>query len=350
MRLRGICCAAAIAAFGLLLTAPASSQLPPLPPLPLLSTPTASATTTATPDATPSSTMPPNATPTFDAEATPVAGGSAEATNVVDVMASGGETLEAGRFEVRNTSDREESVTRVAIEASDPDVLSSLSLTGTVGGSSQTATTSASSDNVFVFEPGLAIPPGDTAAFVLNATVASPPTVTTASSATPGPSTTPGTPTSTTTPLPSTTARTATPSPSPTQHLSMGRVDRIEIVAAGFVPAPRVTEGNHGSRGFALVLMFLAITTASRTSRRGAAAAYVLLALCALAWLGAFAGCSSEESTAQTVNAISGTSDSGPINFSGVPFSLGSVSRPQPLVFEGGGGVATGSPRPSTTP
>src|ERR1043166_7044739 len=202
MSLRRICYAASLAAFGLLLTpAPASSQLPPLPPLPLLSTPTAA----VTPSSTMPPTMPPNATPTFDAEATPVAGGSAEATNVVDEMASGGETLEAGRFEVRNTSDRQESVTRVAIEASDPDVLSSLSLIGTVGGSSQTATTSASSDNVFVFEPGLAIPPGDTAAFVLSATVASSPTVTTASPPTPGPSTTPGTPTSTTTPVPSTT-------------------------------------------------------------------------------------------------------------------------------------------------
>jgi len=349
MSLRRNCSAAAIAAFGLLLTpAAARCQLPPLPPL--LSTPTASATTTATPDATPSSTMLPNATPTFDAEATPVAGGSAAATNVADAMASGGETLDAGHFEVRNTNDRAESVTQVEIEASDPDVLSSLGLTGTVAGSSQTVTIAASGDNVFVFDRGLAIPPGETAEFALSATVASPPAVTTISPATPVPSTTTGTPTTTTTPLPSTTARTATPSPSPTQRLTMGRANRIEIVAAGFVPAPRRMGGDHGSRGFALVLMLLAITTASRTSRRGAAAAFVLLALCALAWLGTFAGCSSEESTAQTVNAISGTSDSGPINFSGVPFSLGSVSRPQPLVFEGGGGVATGSPSPSTTP
>src|SRR5947208_77143 len=121
MSLRRIYSASAVAVFGLLLTpAPARCQLPPLP---LLSTPTASATTTATPGVTPSSTMLPNATPTFDAEATPVAGGSAAATNVADVMASDGETLEAGRFEVRNTTDHEESVTRVAIEASDPNVL-----------------------------------------------------------------------------------------------------------------------------------------------------------------------------------------------------------------------------------
>src|SRR5438552_15452757 len=115
MSLRRICSAAAIAAFGLLLIpAPARCQLPPLPPL--LSTPTAAATTTATPGATPSSTMPPDATPTFDAEATPVAGGSAAATNVADVMASGGETLEAGRFEVRNSTDHQESGTQSASE------------------------------------------------------------------------------------------------------------------------------------------------------------------------------------------------------------------------------------------
>jgi len=292
--------------------------------------------------------MLPNATPTFDAEATPVAGGSAAATNVADVMASDGETLEAGRFEVRNTTDHEESVTRVAIEASDPDVLSSLSLTGTVAGSSQTATTPASSDNVFVFEPGLAIPPGETAAFALSATIASPPAVTTTSPATPVPSTTTGTPT--TTPVPSTTARTATPSPSPTQHVNSKRLHGIEIVAAGFMPAPRGMGGDRDSPAIALVLMLLAMTTTRRTSRRGAAATFVLLGLCALPWLGTFAGCSGEESTAQTVSAISGTSDSGPITFNGVPFSLGSVSRPQPLVFNGGGGVATGSPRPSTTP
>jgi hypothetical protein len=95
----------------------------------------------------------------------------------------------------------------------------------------------------------------------------------------------------------------------------------------------------------AAILILLAVAAASRTDRRGLSAAFFLLGMATLLWMNALPGCGAEQPTSQTVGRIRGETDSGPVTFTGVPFSLGTVSRPQNLVFPGSANT-TPSPTP----
>jgi hypothetical protein len=95
------------------------------------------------------------------------------------------------------------------------------------------------------------------------------------------------------------------------------------------------------------MLILLALAAASRTNHRGFSAAFFLLAMAALLWMNALPGCGAEQPTNQTVGRIRGETDSGPVTFTGVPFSLGTVSRPKNLVFPGS---ATANTTPTPTP
>ena len=322
---RSLSCTVVIAMVGILVAAPrAHSQA--------TATPTESPAPTATPEQTPTTAPTETPIPVPTVPPTPFAGGSAAVTTVADEFGTGGETVDAGKFEVRNTSEETERITRVEIQATDPEVVSSLSLNGKSSSASLTATVaSPATENVFLFGTGVEIPPGETATFSLDAVIASQNAQTT-SEATATPDTGP----------------TATPEPTATQTpdpFALGRADTVRIVAASSIPLGHRAESRNGLGGFSAILMLLAMAAASRTDRRGLSATFFLLAIAALLWMNALPGCGAEQPTSQTVNRIRGDSDSGPVVFTGVPLSLGTVSRPQNLVFPGGA-----SATPSATP
>jgi len=66
---------------------------------------------------------------------------------------------------------------------------------------------------------------------------------------------------------------------------------------------------------------------ASRSRRLGFVVSILLIAL--------YAGCGSEQTSSQTVAGITASNGSGPVTMDGLPASLGTVSRPQPLLFPG---------------
>jgi hypothetical protein len=318
----------------------------PTPAESATTTPTVSGTTTATASPTPSpteTTAPAGAPTTAPAETptpvptiapTPFVGGSAGVTSVADEFGTGGETVGGGKFEVRNTSEETERITRVEMQATDPEVVSSLSLNGKSSAASQTATVaSPATENVFLFDTGVEIPPGETATFTLSAVIASQAETTTAE-ATATPSTG-----ATATPEP-----TATFTPDPFALSSRGAV---HVVAAAAIPLRHGGGADSGRGGVAAMLILLALAAASRTNRRGLSAAFFLLAMAALLWMNALPGCGAEQPTSQTVGRIRGETDSGPVTFTGVPFSLGTVSRPKNLVFPGS---ATANTTPTPTP
>jgi len=339
----------AIAVVGILLAAPqAHSQTAtptdtPTPTESATTTPTTSGTTTATATPAPTETTAPTGAPTTaPAETptpvptiapTPYVHGSAGATNVADEFATGGETVAAGKFEIHNTSEETERITRVEIQATDPEVVSSMSLNGKSSSTSVTATVASPAvQNVFLFDTGVEIPPGESATFSLSAVIASQAETTTAeATATPSSG-------ATATPEP-----TATFTPNPFALSSRGAV---HVVAAAAIPLRHAGGSDRGSGGLAATLALLALAAASRTDRRGFSAALFLLAMAALLWMNTLPGCGAEQPTSQTVGRIRGETDSGPVTFTGVPFSIGTVSRPQNLVFPGSASSTTPSPTP----
>ena len=300
----------------------------PTPTATLTPTPTATTTPTATPTSTPettptvSGTPTPTetATPTFNASAPARNGGSAVATKVSDSFGTTDEVVDAGEFEVRNTTNGIETVTEVVIEATDLQVVSSFKLTGSSSGSQQTVSTAASDENSFFFDPGLALAPGQTATFSLSATIAAASTTTGASAT--------ATPES---------FATSTPTPTPTELFGRGGGGRLAVVAAAMLPT-RPASFPFGAVALGLVLVGMA--SAARGDRRGVLAAASLLMLVGIVWVSGFAGCAGEQSTDQTVTQVTGRSDTGRVRFTGVPLSIGRVARPQPLIFPGGGGSA----------
>ena len=82
------------------------------------------------------------------------------------------------------------------------------------------------------------------------------------------------------------------------------------------------------SSGFAMIAVVLAFALSRIPSKRFAFVAMVVL-------VALYAGCGSEETSAQTVNGITATNSDGPVTMTGLPGSLGTVSRPEPLVFPG---------------
>jgi hypothetical protein len=177
-------------------------------------TPTVTPTVTGTP--TPSGTETPAPTPTslFSAARTTLNGGRTTVINASDSFGTTGETVDAGDFEVFNSTNDVETVNEVVIEASNQQVVSSFSLTGRdARGNQQVVTTAPSGLNFFFFDPGLVLDPGDSASFSLSATIAEP-----------------NTPNGTATPE---TFATSAPSPTPTDFgAGAKRGERVKIIAA----------------------------------------------------------------------------------------------------------------------
>jgi len=211
-----------------------------------------------------------------------------------------------------------------------------MSLNGKSSTTSETATVaSPSTHNVFLFDTGVEIPPGEAATFSLTAVIASQAESTAEATATTTPNTGP-----TSTPEP-----TATFTPSP---FTLGGSGAVHVVAAAAIPLRHAGGSDRGRGGLAALLVLLALAAASRSDRRGFSAALLLLAMAALLWMSTLPGCGAEQPTSQTVGRIRGESDSGPVTFTGVPFSIGTVSRPQNLVFPGSATTknATTTPTP----
>jgi hypothetical protein len=245
-----------------------------------------------------------------------------------DSFGTTGETVDAGDFEVFNSTNDVETITEVLVEATDQQVVSSFILTGRdARGNSQVVTTAPSGVNFFFFDPGLVLDPGDTAAFSLSATIAEQ-----------------NTPSGTATPQ---TFETSTPAPTSTPGIfgAKGGGGRGKVVAATMLPTQPGASFPFATLAIGLVLVGMA--SAARGDRRGAIAALCLLALVAVVWSGGLSGCATEETSEQTVTRITGRNITNPLRFEGVPASLGHVSRPQPLVFPGQHSSIVGTTTPS---
>jgi hypothetical protein len=315
---------------------PASAQTPTPSPSPTTSptrtrtptgTPTTTPTVTATPTASGTSAPAPTATSLFSAARATLNGGVATVIKSSDSFGLSGETVDAGHFEVLNTTDDVETVNEVIIEATDEQVVSSFSLTGRdPNGGQQVVTSSPFAVNFFFFDPGLAIGPGETASFSLSATIAA---SNTGGNGTPTPES----------------FQTITPSPTPTDFgFGAKRSERVKIIAATMLPTQ---PASFPFGTLALGLALVGVVSAARGDRRGVLAALSLLALVAVAWAGGLSGCSTEQSTEQTVTRVTGRGLTNPVRFDGVPASLGHVARPLPLVFPGQAGSIVGTLTPS---
>jgi hypothetical protein len=243
-----------------------------------------------------------------------------------DSFGTTGETVDAGDFEVFNSTNDVETVNEVVIEASNQQVVSSFGLTGRdPRGNQQVVTTSPSGLNFFFFDPGIVLDPGESASFSLSATIAEPNT----------------TPNGTATPE---TFDTSTPSPTPTDFgFGAKRSEKVKVVAATMLPVGRES---FPFGTLALGLIVVGMASAARGDRRGALAALALLALVAVVWAGGLSGCATEETSEQTVTRVTGRNVTNPLRFDGVPSSLGHVSRPQALVFPGHAGSFVGTATP----
>jgi hypothetical protein len=286
-------------------------------PVIIVVTPTPEAEAEDTPEVTP--------TPEFSAARPAIHGGSAVVTNESDSFGLSGETVDAGEFEVRNATNLIATVTEVVIDATDQQVVSSFSLTGRGGRDQQTVSVTPSGDNWFIFEPGLTIEPGETASFSLSATIA-------AANSAVGTATPEG-------------VDTSTPTPTPTELIFLeSRGGRGGVIAASVLPT------EHASFPFgvlAIGLLLVGLASAARGDRRAVLAAFSLLVLVGIVWLSGLTGCAGEETTVQTVTRISGRTRTNPVRFSGVPASIGRVSRPLSLVFPGQVGSVDGTATPS---
>jgi hypothetical protein len=344
-RSRGSRAAIGIAVLVVPLAAPIARAQISLPTLPLplftptpqpVSTATAQATASTTPQAT--STETPAAattsTSTPNPNASPIAGGMVRVSDQSDSMGTAGQSIDGGGFIVENTSGAAETITAVDIAMSDPVVVSSLTLTGTSGGGSAQATfANPSQDNTFVLDPALEITAGQTATFTLTGVIAGE-SVGTATAI----------PVATSTP----TGETPTPSPTPTELFASVHGGDPHVVLASVRIGGRRSDATAGWL-VALLTPALAATITQARRRRIALATVIYLALAA-SWLLSIAGTpgyGGEQRTTQTLESVSAaTNDGGAVTFSGPPLSLGSVSRPQPLVFAGSSSVATITPTP----
>jgi hypothetical protein len=274
----------------------------------------ATATPTETPTAAPTETpaeASPTATPAFNPEATPILGGSVRVTSAADVQGVAGDVVDAGSFEIVNTTDSIESVRVIRIELSEADVFSELTLSGSEGSAS---VSNPSSENDFFFEPPIRILPGSSAAFALTGTIASSGS-TPAARATPSPSST------------------ATPTETPTSDFGI-----IGLLGGGPTkPSSPPPGGERGTAPFGLFPIGLAMTglaaalLASFSRRRRRLIALSLVSI----GIALYAGCGSDQTSEQTVTRLEVATPTRPAVMTGLPVSLGTVSRPMPLVFPG---------------
>jgi hypothetical protein len=251
--------------------------------------------------------------------------------SAADSLGEAGQTVDAGEFQVENTTADTKTISEVEIDMSDPLVVSSLTLTGSAGGATQAATITTPADaNALVLGSPLQLAPGSTAVFTLSAVIAEAPS--------------PATPGSLVPILELTT--TPTPSPSPTPEFTARRDGSITLAA--MIP-PIAAEGVPGVLALVTCMLALCAMTAAPGDRRRMLRLVLAIAPI-LIWLASFAGCGAEESTTQTVAAIRGEDSTAPVTYQGVPISLGRVSRPQPLAFEGSSSIiATPIPLTPTT-
>lgn len=368
-------------------------------------TPTPAATgspplATETPSVTPAEETPTTATPVGDATATPAStpiveptapppsgpptlGGNVEVLATDDSRGSEGDTVTSGRFAIENTTGADESITEVEIDASDPSLLASLTLEATLpDGSSQTSTHGdPGSTNTFRFDPGLTIPPGETVTFELRATIGEggsasatvTPQATTTSIASGTATVTPevtatstasGTVTATPDVSPTSTVSstatpavttTSTPTASPTETPALQGITRRGhnpmLLLAAAQPVSQPAEGRTGGPTLMLSTLFLAIAGPGFRYGRRLRTARALAWLIAVAFVAArsLTGCGLEDTTSQTLTAVRGSSASGPVFFSGVPASVGSVSRPTVLAFPGASSDADADPTATPT-
>jgi hypothetical protein len=272
-------------------------------PVIIVATPTPEAE--GTPEVTP--------TPEFSAARPAINGGTAVVVKESDSFGLSGETVDAGDFEVRNATNFVESITEVVIQATDQQVVSSFSLTGRGGRDQQTVSVTPSDDNWFIFEPGITIEPGETASFSLSATIA-------AANAAAG----------TATPE---SVDTSTPTPTPTELIfGEKRGGRGMVITASMFPAQRAS---FPFGALALGLVLVGMASAVRGDRRAMLATVSLLALVGIIWLSGLTGCAGDEESLQTVSRVTGRTRTNPVRFTGVPISIGRVSRPLSLVFPG---------------
>ena len=286
-------------------------------------TATASGTATPTTTATPTATATPNgeatavptpgsvATPTVNPDVTPQPGGSITIVSSADVHGVDGDTVDAGRFRINNTTDSTEIVRSVRLQATNASMLSEMTLSA--GGQSVTISSPGES-NTFTFDPGFEVPANGSTEVSLTVTIEDS-----------GSSNSSATPESTTT---------ATPSVTPTQTPILdGNFSLSSNGGSGSAQPPHShgepggTSGLPGPTAFAMVAVALACVVWRRSRRGGFVLAVILFAL--------YAGCGSEETTTQTVNGITAANAEGPVTMTGMPGSLGNVSRPVPLVFPG---------------
>jgi len=95
-------------------------------------------------------------------------------TPIPNLIGKVGQTVDAGTFTYTNTEeDITEQLSSVTVSVSDPSVLASLTLTATIGDSTQSLTaTPPSSSTVFAFDGSIGVPPGGTVNFTLTAVIA----------------------------------------------------------------------------------------------------------------------------------------------------------------------------------
>jgi hypothetical protein len=284
---------------------------------------TASASATATRTNTPTATVTPEgtataeptpgavATPTVIANVTPQPGGSITIVSRADVHALDGDTVDAGRFRINNTTDSTEIVRSIRLQATDASMLSQMTLSA--GGQSATVL-DPGEDNTFTFDPGFVVPPNGSTEVSLTVTIESSGSSNSSATATP--------------------ESTATASPTPTQTPPLGgNFSLSSNGGSGSAQSPLSHGGAGGASGFpgptalAMVAVALACVIWRKSRRVGIVLAIVVFAL--------YAGCGSEQTTTQTVNGLTADNAEGPVTMTGLPGSLGDVSRPLPLVFPG---------------
>jgi len=319
LRMRvGILGAAAMAV--LLGVAPAYAKKTPT------ETPTASPTETPT-EASPTEvpteipTAEPTSTPGFDPGAPPILGGSIRVISMADAHGIAGDVVDAGSFEILNTTDSVESVRVIRLGLSESEVFSELTLDTSEG---STTISFPSSQDEFRVEPPILILPGSSAVFALTGTIASSGSSSGASSG------------STSTPLPSSTA---TPTETPTSDLVV-----IGLLGRGPTkPSTPPPGGEHRDAplgpiavGMTMAGLSAALLASVARRRRGLLALSVVLLGIAL-----YAGCGSDQTSEQTVIRMEVETPTRPALINGLPVSLGTVSRPLPLVFPGAAATAT---------
>jgi len=283
-------------------------------------TPTPDGTTTPGTTVTPGTTATPSGTvtgtPTVNPEATPTLGGSVTVVAQSDVHGVDGDAVDGGQFRIRNTSDETVSVSEIRVQVSEPSMFSTMTLTA--DGQAVTIT-DAGEENSFLYDPAIDIAPGESIDVTLSMEIGE------ASSTTASP-----TPEST-----ATTSGTATVTPQPTITPSNSTFAGL----TGRGPTDPDASSRKGSKGGAdrlpgsstTALLAIALACMSLTLRSRRLGFIVSLLLLAL-----YAGCGSEQTSTQTVAGITASNGSGPVTMDGLPASLGTVSRPQPLVFPGG--------------